>query len=292
MEPLSYRRSSCSQPAQHRTHRRSLATICWTWYISREVAETKTEWTYIKGDGTLHIKCVNVFRACFCCPRVAKRISTCWLINPLKQQFFFFIFSPRSHKLSYDDNDGLALLQIEAHSSNVVKALGQTHSVSKLFREHFHHGPFDLIHWLQYSARSISQFPECPSEMNKLILTELNNFEFEENDGSEVYGEKKKEEEEEGRNRRQRPVTMSTTAERAQRLWVFRFRRQKERCSFPPSARRWLTPLKAQRMNGTEMMEHGGSFQKQSCDTKGFITHITWFNFSWFHVVHAAIMLH
>lgn len=106
--------------------------------------------------------------------------------------FFFFIFSPRSHKLSYDDNDGLALLQIEAHSSNVVKALGQTHSVSKLFREHFHHGPFDLIHWLQYSARSISQFPECPSEMNKLILTELNNFEFEENDGSEVYGEKKK----------------------------------------------------------------------------------------------------
>lgn len=54
--------------------------------------------------------------------------------------------------------------------------------------------------------------------MNELILTELNNFEFEENDGSEVYGEKKKEEEEEGRNRRQRPVTMSTTAERAQRL--------------------------------------------------------------------------
>lgn len=106
--------------------------------------------------------------------------------------FFFFIFSPRSHKLSYDDNDGLALLQIEAHSSNVVKALGQTHSVSKLFREHFYHGPFDLIHWLQYSARSISQFPECPSEMNKLILTELNNFEFEENDGSEVYGEKKR----------------------------------------------------------------------------------------------------
>lgn len=55
--------------------------------------------------------------------------------------------------------------------------------------------------------------------MNKLILTELNNFEFEENDGSEVYGEKKEEElEKEERNRQQRPVTMSTAAERAQLL--------------------------------------------------------------------------
>lgn len=68
-------------------------------------------------------------------------------------------------------------------------------SVSKMFHEHFYHSPFDLIRWLQYSARSISQFPECPSEMNKLILTEMNNFEFEENDSSEIYGGEKKKKE-------------------------------------------------------------------------------------------------
>ena len=158
-------------------------------------------------------------------------------------------------------------------------------SVSKMFHEHFYHSPFDLIRWLQYSARSISQFPECPSEMNKLILTEMNNFEFEENDSSEIYGGEKK-------IKKSAAVAshhVHDSGERAQRLWVS-ISDDKRRSSFPPSARRWLTPLKAQRMNNTEMMEHRGSFKKQSCDTKGFITYMIWIICSLFHVVFVVIM--